>query len=59
MLAQLCEYTKKTIELYSLNGQSVWYVNYILIKLLLPPKKMVYVFSTGTRCYKGLKCINS
>lgn len=30
MVAQLCEYTNTT-KLYTLNGQTVWYVNYVLI----------------------------
>lgn len=29
MAAQLCECTN-TIKLYTLNGQTVWYVNYVL-----------------------------
>ena len=37
MVVQLGEYTN-SIELYTLNGQTVWYVNYISIK-----KKKHYV----------------
>lgn len=33
MVAQLCTYTKKNNELYTLNGQILQYVNYIFIKL--------------------------
>lgn len=41
MVAQLCEYHLKTIELYTLNQQKIWHVNYISIKhsLKYPLKK--------------------
>lgn len=39
MAAQLCEYAKKTIELRPLNGQIVYYVNYIFIKLFSPKRR--------------------
>lgn len=33
MVTQFCEYIKKKIELYFLNGQIIWSGNYISIKL--------------------------
>ena len=33
MVAQFCDYTQN-IELYTLNGRTVWHVNYLSIKLL-------------------------
>lgn len=32
--AQLCEYIVKAIELYSIDGQIMWYVDYTSLKLL-------------------------
>lgn len=42
MVAQLCEYHLKTIELYTLNQQKIWHVNYISMEhsLKYPLKKI-------------------
>ena len=41
MVVQFCVYTK-SIELYTLNGYIVWYVNYISIKLLRIFKRKLF-----------------
>ena len=35
MVVQLCDYTKKNIELYTVNEWIVWDVNYISVKQFL------------------------